>query len=269
MPSVQQLPDVDTRSLLSAMAPLSCLLLLATPDTATATSTTIAIALALAAAKATATATATTTFKSPTQQAITTTTATATTTTTATTRQTTITTTTITTAIITLLALFLPQADGGFCPAYTGPIGRGVPGDVTYRCIKNVACRTDITGVSLSATNLAQLIDDVDAAACGLRGSYAESFPSGRSLPEAFEASLTHRRFNFRNSSLEGNFLVCYCPTYDTGEDVDIVKCNSNVEFCQQAGTLRVSGAVSGELYYCVKQATCRFNVTGRNLLSE
>ena len=34
----------------------------------------------------------------------------------------------------------------------------------------------------------------------------------------------------------EGSFLVCFCPAYDSSDDSDVSKCNSNSEYCQDAG---------------------------------
>ena len=74
----------------------------------------------------------------------------------------------------------------------------------------------------------------------------------------------------------EGSFLVCFCPAYDSSDDSDVSKCNSNSEYCQDAGVvwrkqpnrvsmrriqrfpdgpglLRVSGAESADIFHCVK----------------
>ena len=37
----------------------------------------------------------------------------------------------------------------------------------------------------------------------------------------------------------EGSFLVCFCPAYDSLDDSDLSKCNSNSEYCQDAGAVR------------------------------
>ncbi|CAE7901835.1 unnamed protein product [Symbiodinium sp. KB8] len=67
---------------------------------------------------------------------------------------------------------------------------------------------------------------------------------------------------------LEGSFLVCFCPAYDSSDDSDVSKCNSNSEYCQDAGLLRVSGAESADIFHCVKGAFCTFNITGDMLQS-
>ncbi|CAE7357104.1 unnamed protein product, partial [Symbiodinium necroappetens] len=158
------------------------------------------------------------------------------------------------------LALVLGSAVA-FCPSTYG----ATPGQ-SFRCVKDVACAIAVSGTALAESHRVQLLPA--GSTCGADVSFVETFPNGRISASVLMASATQRVFEFGVAYQEGSFLVCFCPAYDSSDDSDVSKCNSNSEYCQDAGLLRVSGAESADIFHCVKGAFCTFNITGDMLQS-
>jgi hypothetical protein len=124
---------------------------------------------------------------------------------------------------------------------------RGASGVQTFNCVKEVQCGIQVAGTLLDTTDYVQAV----TATCG--GANVAQFSTPR--PLAGGGTATAQPFNFGFASLQGVYIVCYCPGHIAGGSGSA--CDDANEYTHAAGQLTVAGPTGNEDRTCSAGVAC------------